>query len=134
MYRMAQSDLPSRDRPQIDRPRSPKFLHQQVQNNSPVNPKLLHNQVQDDRPITTEVSLLRPIPRRVTRLSQSQTNTELNGNTLLSEAYGGNWPESPPPIRRQLENAANKHPDKLAVACLHQPSNSMESAIRLIIT
>ncbi|KAH5744528.1 hypothetical protein HBI17_153300 [Parastagonospora nodorum] len=106
---MAQSDSPSREHPQINRPRSPKVLHQQVQSNSPVNPELQHNQVQDDRPVTTEASLIRHITRRVTRLSQSQTNAAMNGNTLLNEAYGGDLPESPPPIRIQLKTAANLH-------------------------
>lgn len=118
---MAQSDSPSREQPQIDRPQSPKVLHQHIQNNSPINPEVRHNEVQDNRPVTQEVSLIRPIPRRVTHLSQSQTNTAMNDNTLLSEAYGGDWPDSPPPIWRQLESAANLHPDKLALACLHQP-------------
>ncbi|KAH5256993.1 hypothetical protein HBI70_182240 [Parastagonospora nodorum] len=106
---MAQSDSPSREHPQIDRPRSPKVLHQQVQSNSPVNPELQQNQVPDNKPVASEVSLIWPIPRRVTRLSQSQTNAAMNGNTLLSEAYGGDWPESPPPIRIQLKTATNLH-------------------------
>lgn len=46
-----------------------------------------------------------------------------NGTALLSEAFGGEWPDSPAPIRNRLANAALQHPDKLAVACLHQSPN-----------
>jgi non-ribosomal peptide synthetase component E (peptide arylation enzyme) len=41
----------------------------------------------------------------------------------LSEAYGGDWPDSPPSIWQQLQESTISHPDKLAVACLHQPAN-----------
>lgn len=47
----------------------------------------------------------------------------VNGTTTLSEAFGGEWPDSPPPVWRRLANAAQQHPDKLALAALHQPPN-----------
>lgn len=43
-----------------------------------------------------------------------------DSNTLLSEAFGGDWVDSPPPIRKRLATAAEQYPDKLALACLHQ--------------
>jgi acyl-CoA synthetase (AMP-forming)/AMP-acid ligase II len=46
-----------------------------------------------------------------------------NGVSSLSEAFGGNWPDSPPPVWTRLANAAQNHPNKLAIACLHQPPN-----------
>lgn len=48
-------------------------------------------------------------------------------NTLdLSEAYGGEWTDSPPPIWERLVNSAKKHSDKLALACLHQSATLYE--------
>lgn len=41
----------------------------------------------------------------------------------LSEAYGGEWLDSPPSIRQRLAESASQHPEKLALACLHQPAN-----------
>ncbi|KAJ4293617.1 hypothetical protein N0V90_008901 [Kalmusia sp. IMI 367209] len=46
-----------------------------------------------------------------------------NDETLLSEAFGGEWPDSPLPVWKRLADAAKQHPDKLALACLHQPAN-----------
>ncbi|KAF1967257.1 acetyl-CoA synthetase-like protein [Bimuria novae-zelandiae CBS 107.79] len=46
-----------------------------------------------------------------------------NGETLLSETFGGEWPDSPLPVWRRLANAAQRYPDKLALACLHQSPN-----------
>lgn len=43
-----------------------------------------------------------------------------DGNILLSEAFGGDWPDSPPPVWRRLATAAEQYPNKLALACLHQ--------------
>jgi acyl-CoA synthetase (AMP-forming)/AMP-acid ligase II len=41
----------------------------------------------------------------------------------LSEAYGGEWPDSPPSVWQRLAKSASEHPEKLALACLHQPAN-----------
>jgi len=41
----------------------------------------------------------------------------------LSESYGGEWLDSPPSIWKRLANSASQHPEKLALACLHQPAN-----------
>lgn len=45
---------------------------------------------------------------------------DAGGKIALSEAYGGDWQDSPPPVWRRLANAAEQYPDKLALACLHQ--------------
>lgn len=41
----------------------------------------------------------------------------------LSEAYGGDWADSPPPVWQRLKRAAQLHPEKLAIASLHQPAD-----------
>jgi acyl-CoA synthetase (AMP-forming)/AMP-acid ligase II len=50
-------------------------------------------------------------------------NMSINDKDLLSEEFGGEWEDSPPPVRHQLLNAAEQFPDKLALACLHQPAD-----------
>lgn len=47
----------------------------------------------------------------------------VNGEILLSEDFGGEWPNTPLPVWRRLANAAQQYPNKLALACLHQPAN-----------
>ena len=41
----------------------------------------------------------------------------------LSEAYGGEWLDSPPSIWQRLAVSASQHPGKLALACQHQSAN-----------
>lgn len=41
----------------------------------------------------------------------------------LSEAYGGDWQDSPPAVWQRLARSAQLYPDKLALACLHQPAD-----------
>jgi acyl-CoA synthetase (AMP-forming)/AMP-acid ligase II len=41
----------------------------------------------------------------------------------LSEAYGGDWVDSPPSVWQRLARSASQHPEKLALASLHQPAN-----------
>jgi acyl-CoA synthetase (AMP-forming)/AMP-acid ligase II len=40
-----------------------------------------------------------------------------------SEAYGGDWVDSPRSIWQRLATSASQHPEKLALASLHQPAN-----------
>ena len=42
---------------------------------------------------------------------------------MLSEDFGGEWSDNPPPIWERLARAAKDNHDKLALACLHQPSD-----------
>lgn len=42
---------------------------------------------------------------------------------MLSEDFGGEWSDHPPPIWERLAGAAKDNHDKLALACLHQPSD-----------
>jgi acyl-CoA synthetase (AMP-forming)/AMP-acid ligase II len=44
----------------------------------------------------------------------------------LSEAYGGDWADSPPSIWQRLTRSASQHPKKLALASLHQPATLYE--------
>ncbi|EAT78615.1 hypothetical protein SNOG_13990 [Parastagonospora nodorum SN15] len=86
---MAQSDSPSREHPQIDRPRSPKVLHQQVQSNSPVNPELQQNQVPDNKPVASEVSLIWTYPSTChSPFSISNQRSNERATLSFSEAYG----------------------------------------------
>jgi len=41
----------------------------------------------------------------------------------VSEAYGGDWNDSPLPVWQRLEHSAQLYADKLALACLHQPAD-----------
>lgn len=46
-----------------------------------------------------------------------------NSMTPLSEAYGGDWNDSPLPVWQRLAHSAQRYADKLALACLHQPAD-----------
>lgn len=49
--------------------------------------------------------------------------SELLSDSLLSTAYGGDWPVKPPSIWSSLEAAATAYPERLALASLHQPAD-----------
>ena len=46
-----------------------------------------------------------------------------NNITALSEAYGGDWNDSPLPVWERLAHSAQLYADRLALASLYQPAN-----------